>query len=224
MDPESFGTIDYQFAGRMATTPPEDDGPVWMVNFMRYKQRADYGADRDDGTEAISGREADDRYAPVDVLRAIGADVAYFGDVVRPDGTADPEWDRMAVVRYPTRKSFIDMQTRPDFKEKAVHKEAGMEFTIVMCAVPRGTVGGTPDGSGVVRFIAYPVGSAPGDEAPAGAHFDIEGTVIGDDRRWGHLVVTWSDGGGDLPDAAMVTRSLPSIDRIRPLLDGTPGA
>ena len=214
MDFDSLGTIDYAFAGRMATMAPEDDGPVWMVNFMRYKERADYG---DTGGPGISGREADDRYAPVDVLKAIGADVAYFGDVIGPDGGADPDWHRMAVVRYPTRKSFIDMQGRRDFKEKAVHKEAGMEFTIIMCARPTGPPVGEPDGSGVVRFIAFPPGSVDADPVE-GAGFEVEGTVIGDQRTWGRLVVAWTDGGGAPPAGAMTVRSVPLIDRIRPLI------
>jgi len=214
MDFDSLGTIDYAFAGQMATMPPEDDGPVWMVNFMRYKERADYG---DSGDSGISGREADDRYAPVDVLKSIGADVAYFGDVIGPDGGADPEWDRMAVVRYPTRKSFIDMQGRKDFKEKAVHKEAGMEFTIIMCARPTGPPAGEPDGSGVVRFIALPPGSTEVDPTE-GARFDIEGTVIGDQRKWDRLVVTWTDRDQPQVSGAMTVRSVPSIDRIRSLI------
>ena len=214
MDFDSLGTIDYAFAGRMATMPPEEDGPVWMVNFMRYKERADYG---DSGESGVSGRQADDRYAPVDVLKAIGADVAYFGDVIGPDGGADPEWHRMAVVRYPTRKSFIDMQGRKDFKEKAVHKEAGMDFTIVMCARPTGPPVGEPDGSGVVRFIALPPGSAEVDPVE-GVRFEIEGTVIGDQRTWDRLVVAWTDRDDPQPAGAMAVRSVPSVDRIRPLI------
>ena len=39
-------------------------------------------------------------------------------------------------MKYPTRKSFIDMQERKDFQEKHVHKEAGMKETIVMGCLP----------------------------------------------------------------------------------------
>jgi hypothetical protein len=211
-----FGQIDYEYAGRLATTPPERDGPIWMVNFMRYKPRADYG---DEGDRGISGREADERYAPVEVLKKVGADIAYFGDVVDPDGGPDPEWHRTAVVRYPTRRSFIDMQTRSDFQEKYVHKEAGMEFTIIVAALPVGPVRGEPDGSGAVRFTVLPPGSGRTGPAVEGAAFAIEGTPIGDDRRWDRLEVSWSDRTGDLPEGAMTVRSIPVIDRIRDLVD-----
>jgi hypothetical protein len=40
-----YGEVDRDYAHRMATMPPEQDGPVWMVNLMRYPERAEY-ADR----------------------------------------------------------------------------------------------------------------------------------------------------------------------------------
>ncbi len=215
----SFGTIDYEYATRLATIPPDEDGPIWMVNFMRYRERADYG----DGDHGVSGREADDRYAPVDVLAELGAEVAYFGDVVGVGGGPNPEWHRMGIVLYPTRRSFIEMQARPDFKEKYVHKEAGMEFTIIVGSLPVGPVQGEPDGSGIVRFTAFPVGSGRGGLAPEGATFEVEGTPIGDERRWERLEVSWSDRADDLPEGAMTVRSVPLIDRIRSLVGQSPG-
>jgi DNA-binding NarL/FixJ family response regulator len=37
---------------RLATTPPDEDGPVWMVNLMKYREVGDY---TDGRTEQISG-------------------------------------------------------------------------------------------------------------------------------------------------------------------------
>ena len=37
-----YGTIDQDYAMRLATTT-RDDGPVWMVNLMKYRYVADYG-------------------------------------------------------------------------------------------------------------------------------------------------------------------------------------
>ncbi len=211
-----FGQIDYEYAGRLATTPPERDGPIWMVNFMRYRPRADYG---DQGDQGISGKEADDRYAPVDVLEKLGAEVAYFGDVVGRDRGPDPDWHRMGIVRYPTRRSFIDMQARSDFQEKYVHKQAGMEFTIIVASLPLGPVRGEPDGSGLVRFTLFPTGSGRSGPIEEGAAFEVEGTPIGDDRRWERLEVSWSERSEELPDGTVTTRSIPLIDRMRDLID-----
>jgi hypothetical protein len=104
-----------------------------MVNLMKYRTIADYG--RAVSSE-ISGREADDAYAPLEALTAIGAEVVLLADVDIQLLGDSPNWDRVAVVKYATRRSFIEMQSRPDFIEKHVHKDAGMEQTIVMGCQP----------------------------------------------------------------------------------------
>ena len=65
-----YGTVDRRYATRLATTGPEHDGPIWMVNLMKYRMLTQYA----DGRESsISGRDADDLYAPIDTLTEIGA-------------------------------------------------------------------------------------------------------------------------------------------------------
>jgi hypothetical protein len=128
-----YGKIDHEYGAKLATTPADQDGPVWMVNLMRYHKEAQYNDGRN---LAISGREADDLYSPVDVLADIGARPVFFADVDTQLLGEAPQWDRVAVVKYPTRRSFIDMQTRKDFQEKHKHKEAGMAETIVAGCVP----------------------------------------------------------------------------------------
>ena len=118
-----YGTLDRDYALRLATTPPEDDGPIWMVNLMSYRDTARY---TDGRNESISGREADDRYAPLDVLADIGAEPVFVAEVDTQLLGEEPRWDRVGVVKYPTRRSFIEMQSRPDFQEKHVHKELSL--------------------------------------------------------------------------------------------------
>ena len=84
---------------------------MWMVNLMKYRDVAEYA----DGRESsISGSEADDLYSPLDSLAAVGARPVLFGDVDQQLLGEDTVWDRIAVVKYPTRKSFIDMQALPN--------------------------------------------------------------------------------------------------------------
>ena len=128
-----YGRIDTEYGRRLATTDPADDGPVWMVNLMSYRDVADYA----DGREtAISGREADDLYTPTGPLAAVGAEIVFAADVVDQLLGDTPRWDRVAVVRYPTRRSFVEMQRRPDFQALHPHKDAGMAQTIVMGTRP----------------------------------------------------------------------------------------
>jgi uncharacterized protein (DUF1330 family) len=128
-----YARIDHEYGAELATTPPDEDGPVWMINLMRYKDRAEYA----DGREtALTGREADDEYTPVGPLAAVGAEIVFVADVVDQLLGDAPRWDRVAVVRYPTRRSFVEMQQRPDFQELHEHKDAGMAQTIVMGTQP----------------------------------------------------------------------------------------
>ena len=169
-----YGTIDQDYAIRLASTEP--DGDIYMLNLMAYREEADYGPD---GERGVSGREADNRYAPVDVLIEIGAGMCFLADV---ESASEP-WDRIAVVRYPTRRSFVDMQSRPDFQAKHVHKDAGMDHTTIVGTVPLGDLPKAVPGD--LLLVEVWDGSTPepvvdGDSV----EFAVEGTIIGDGRAW----------------------------------------
>ncbi|MEI7617664.1 MAG: hypothetical protein WCK14_03510 [Actinomycetota bacterium] len=206
-----YGKVDRDYAIRLATAPADEDAPVYMVNLMKYREKADYT----DGTELnISGREADDLYAPVGPLAAIGASMVFLAEVDTQLLGDAPLWDRIAVVRYPSGRAFIEMQSRTDFKEKHVHKEAGMAETIVMGCTPIDVPKPTnqpswadvphpateDDGPVVVmHVIKYAEGgltdhmqayqNAAGDVAvPHGVRingwYQVQGTIMGDGRQW----------------------------------------
>ena len=198
-----YGKADVGYAVKMMKMEPEEDGPVFMVNFMHYKKEADYG---ESGEKGVSGKEADDRYSPVDVLGLIGAYVAFHGDVVDQTGSMSPAWDRIGVVCYATRKSFMDMQTRKDFQEKHVHKAAGMDKTFVIGSLPRagaepGDYRSKRNERGVVAVSAHKAleGTSTAELVSAleasrvhaaangcenGQWYDVEGTIMGDGRSF----------------------------------------
>ncbi|MFN8642729.1 MAG: hypothetical protein U0802_14150 [Candidatus Binatia bacterium] len=204
----SFGKIDPDYARHLLSCPPEEDGPILMVNYMKYRARADYG---ERGDQGISGREADDRYAPVDVLEKIGAAVAFFGDV-EPGG----EWDRIGIVCYPTRRSFMEMQNRPDFQQRYVHKVAGMERTFVCGTLPETAPAGAVVTGGRVVFEMVTPGTAL-QRTPT-ARLRVEGTIVGDGRRFATLGVSWigDEPAGDASGADRVVAVVrgASIDRL----------
>lgn len=224
-----YGQPNREYGMRLATTPPEQDGPIYMLNLMKYRAVADY-ADPAAGTR--TGREADDLYSPTDVLSDIGAHIVFVANVERQLNGGEPNWERVAMVRYPTRRSFIDMQRRDDFHEKHVHKEAGMEQTIVMGCVPGApphSVPGAPPTPGravllqVVRFEddqarqSFVSSAVPGRQL-----FSVEGTILGDGRLWD--VATFQEfasvdeAGAQAPAAgaadAYALVLVPGIDRI----------
>lgn len=176
-----YGTINIDLVGAWLHMKPEDDGCFWALNLMKYVEVANY----DDGREAVSGKAADDTYAPIGPLAAVGAEVAYLGDVKdQPLGT--PEWDRVAIVRYPTRASFFAMQERKDFKEAHVHKKAGMDFTIILSCLPNTHDEAASTDGDLVLLIDKGTEDvfASVSGATQVALFDVEGVIIGDERRY----------------------------------------
>lgn len=206
-----YATLNKDYAAEMVSISAEDDGPIWMVNLMKYRETAEYGGSHE---ATITGKEADNLYAPIEILSEIGAEIVFFGDVEIQLLGDDPQWDRVAVVKYPTRRSFVEMSLRKDFQEKHVHKEAGMQKTIVMGCIPMETpiyerkdwaeVENPPsenDGAITVVHVLQlneqiekmdNYSLIAGDSAiPNGVHIDgwfqVENTVLGDERKWNQV-------------------------------------
>ncbi len=178
-----YGTPNWEMLQRWLALPAEDDGPFWALNLMRYRAVAAYADARGDAT-AVSGKDADDAYAPLGPLAAIGATVVFHGDVLDQRAGA-PAWDRVGIVRYPTRAAFFAMQQRDDFKDQHVHKEAGMEFTIVMACHPDGSPGDGAAADRLVLVVSRGDGRRPsvdGIEPVVG--FTVEGVIVGDERSF----------------------------------------
>ena len=177
----SYGTPNWDLIGRWLHLEPADDGPFWAVNLMKYHAVAQYA----DGAGApMSGKDADDEYAPLGPLAAIGAAVAFLGDVT-DQRLGDPVWDRVGVVRYPSRAAFFAMQQRDDFKAQHVHKEAGMAFTIVMACLP---VAHDPAAAGGTLVLLVERGGSAVPAVVEGAtdvaSFAVEGVIVGDERSF----------------------------------------
>jgi hypothetical protein len=206
-----YGTVDKDLAMRFATTAPDEDGPIWMVNLMAHRERADYG----DGGGTVTGDEADQRYFEAVPLEEIGAQVVFYADVESQLLGDAPRWDKVGVVRYPSRRAFIDMQRRDDFKAAHQHKEAALAETIVIAGVPIATPP-LPDDAPAWDAVPHPPTEEDGavvvlhvlkykdDERRAemasytdhaatiavphgvrvAAWFEAEGTIVGDGRQW----------------------------------------
>ena len=58
-----YATVDHSYGLQLATTAPEDDGPVWMVNLMHYKERAAYADGRE--TRLLVLHQVDHPQGPV---------------------------------------------------------------------------------------------------------------------------------------------------------------
>ncbi|HWB68109.1 MAG TPA: hypothetical protein VG708_14900 [Mycobacteriales bacterium] len=181
-----YGTINFSY---IATWPDQPaDEPMWALNLMHYRERADYA----DGREStLTGWEADNLYSPLGPLAAVGADMVIVAIVVDQPAGDDVKWDRVAIVRYPYRNALAEMNARPDFQELHVHKDAGMKSTIVAATFPRAdTIAADLTGIDaetllLLQVVADP--AMPDLDLPGAvrlATFDVEGVIIGDERTW----------------------------------------
>ncbi len=112
---------------RMVAEPTR--GPFYMLNLIRFRELAEY---RDGRDTSLTGREANELYSPVEFLSAIGARPVFFAQVANQIDGTDYLWDDVALVEYPCPAAFFAMTSDPEFQARAVHKDAGVEMTIVM--------------------------------------------------------------------------------------------
>ncbi len=171
----------------------EPGGPMWALNLMKYRAEADYV----DGREStLSGQVADDVYAPHEHLAAVGSRVILVAPVLHQLVGDEWRWDRIAIAQYRDRMAMVEMSANDDFRTAEAHKEAGMDFTIVMATFP---VEGDPpppqvSGAGSDQLLLLQVvadSSAPDFAADVEStrvgRFWIEDRMIGDDRTFAEV-------------------------------------
>ena len=118
---------------RLATSG--DDGPVVMINLLRFKEQAD-GIDADDG---ISGAEAYKRYGAVArsfVERAGGRILLAVEAAESVIGPSDGEWDMVLAVEYPSRAAFIGMAADPEYRAIHAHRAAALADSRLIASAP----------------------------------------------------------------------------------------
>jgi Protein of unknown function (DUF1330). len=105
----------------------KDEGPVTMLNLLKFKPRADDGNG--------SGAEAYARYgeAAVRMVEERGSRIVWQGRAEQTlIGDETEDWDVVALVEYPSRKAFIEMVSAPGYMKTHEHREAGLERTVLI--------------------------------------------------------------------------------------------
>jgi uncharacterized protein (DUF1330 family) len=122
----------YPTPGQMqALLAGADDGPVVMVNLLRFKAAAT-APDED-----VSGEEAYRRYAErmVAFVGSRGGRVLYSGHLQgQVIGEGGEGFHMIALVEYPSRRAFVDIATDPFVQEIGVHRAAGLEGQWLLAA------------------------------------------------------------------------------------------
>lgn len=112
------------------------DGPITMVNLLKFRAQARY-AEADEAP--CTGREAYARYKEA-FARTVGAvsqaSVLFHGPVdqvfIGQAGAPEADWDDVLIVRYPSRQHFLAMMADPAYREALRHRYAGLERTVLL--------------------------------------------------------------------------------------------
>ena len=105
---------------------PGHDGPIYMLNLLKFKDDAEYEDGRDtDLTEqeayGIYGLEV------ARLLAIVGGALMFNARVERLMlGEVEELWDSAAIAMYPSRKAMLEMIGMPKYQEIAVHRSAGL--------------------------------------------------------------------------------------------------
>jgi uncharacterized protein (DUF1330 family) len=116
-------TIDPTGEQIKALVGSSDEGPMAMVNLLRFREQA---LEPDEG---MTGAEAYGLYSQgvVPFLKTAGAKVlsavACSQSVIGP---VEPEWHMTIIVEYPSRETFLQMVGNPDYQEVARHRTAAL--------------------------------------------------------------------------------------------------
>jgi uncharacterized protein (DUF1330 family) len=107
------GLVDFDAAALEAMSGGDPDEPVVMLNLLRYRDVAEPGH----GVDGLSGREAFDVYGRrlMKLNPRFGVEPIWMGRSGRTV-IGDEAWDVVMLVRYPTRRQFVEMMNDPDYR------------------------------------------------------------------------------------------------------------
>ena len=105
---------------------PEAKSPIYMVNLLKFYERAKY----EDGRQSeLTGREAYGLYARAvaQLITQVGGQVGFSGEVSRLMlGEVESLWDEVAIAMYPSRAAMMEMIQLPEYAEINIHRTAGL--------------------------------------------------------------------------------------------------
>ena len=105
---------------------PGPEGPIFMVNLLKFKDRAQYQDNRQD---ELTGREAYQIYgqAVSKLIGEYGGELVFHADVTfLALGQVEELWDEIAIAKYPNRAALLAMSTSQEWRDAAVHRTAGL--------------------------------------------------------------------------------------------------
>jgi uncharacterized protein (DUF1330 family) len=124
---------------RLKSLIEEDrDGPLQFLNLLGFYDTARYPNGHEMAQQGHSGAAAYKLYGAVAFRHVIelGGQVTFFNEVEQALIGPDDDWDQIAIIQYPNTEAFIDMIRDPDYQAALVHRNAGLEKTVLLVSRP----------------------------------------------------------------------------------------
>lgn len=116
------------------------DGPIYMLNLLKYRDKAQYEDSRD---TALTGREAYALYTQGvrELLKEFGGSLSFKARVGRLTiGEVEDLWDDVAIAVYPSRAAMLQMMQSARMQEIGQHRAAGLAGQLnIECVDGEGT-------------------------------------------------------------------------------------
>lgn len=183
----TYGLIDDDYSARLRTVADDSDGPIYMLTLTSFRPASGQLFGRN------HRQDPDSRYGPPTLFALVGASLCFMADVVAGPGG----WHRVGVVRYPSRRAFIELTDSTEAREWNAMKERRAERMILVALVPSGDLPAASSRRILIEIWNGPTPRAVADGAVT--EFEVEGTYIGDGRHWSGARFTILEPGIVLP-------------------------
>ena len=103
------------------------DGPIYMLNLLKYRDKAEYADGRD---TKLTGRQAYAVYTQGvrELLQEFGGSLTLKASVKRLTiGEVEELWDDVAIAMYPSRAAMLQMMQSEKMKDIGQHRAAGLD-------------------------------------------------------------------------------------------------
>ena len=114
------------------------DRPIWMLNFLEFRETAVYPEDAAPKTP-ISGARAYRRYGSgmIRSLAAVGGRVGWSGySRGQVSGRDDGAWHQVAIGIYPSAAAMMTMLALPKYRAAHIHRHAALARTRLLATQP----------------------------------------------------------------------------------------
>ena len=202
--PVRYGELDAAMLAEMRNSTSNE--PVFVISFLRFNEQADYADGR---STDLTGEAAYDLYGASGHREGVGGELVHSASISTTTTDSDgsrgvSDWHRVEIARYPSRSSYVQMFSNPEYQAAATHKDAGLETAIVMVAeltmsstsdvlpldsgpetIHLGELLQLTDPAAEVLYEKNVVADSIrfGLAVPVG-DFSIEGVLVGDGRTW----------------------------------------